>query len=174
VGPRAGLDTEDRGKILFPCRGLNPDRPVVQPVVSFLYDFPKIDIGYLCEISDYYGGEYEVYSLLGCSAVLKLIDVSEVRTASIIRAMMMEAVRTFETSVNFDVTTRRYIPKYSKLNSLYFLCRLLCIFLSLLLLLQQLKCQYDGVDVSSLVITSCGLVGRYQRFVGTYCLHFQP
>jgi hypothetical protein len=33
VGPRAGLDTEDRGKILCPCRGSNPGRPVVQPVV---------------------------------------------------------------------------------------------------------------------------------------------
>jgi hypothetical protein len=33
VGPRAGLDTEARGKILFPRRGSNPDRPVVQPVV---------------------------------------------------------------------------------------------------------------------------------------------
>jgi hypothetical protein len=33
VGPRAGLDTEDRGKILCLCRGLNPDRPVVQSVV---------------------------------------------------------------------------------------------------------------------------------------------
>jgi hypothetical protein len=31
VGPRAGLDTEARGKIL--CRGSNPDRPVVQPVI---------------------------------------------------------------------------------------------------------------------------------------------
>jgi hypothetical protein len=33
MGPRAGLDTEARGKILCPCRGSNPDRPVVQPVV---------------------------------------------------------------------------------------------------------------------------------------------
>jgi hypothetical protein len=33
VGPRAGLDTEARGKILCPCRGSNPDLPVVQPVV---------------------------------------------------------------------------------------------------------------------------------------------
>jgi hypothetical protein len=33
VGPRAGLDTEARGKILCPCQGSNPDRPVVQPVV---------------------------------------------------------------------------------------------------------------------------------------------
>jgi hypothetical protein len=30
-------------------------------------------------------------------------------------ALMMEAVRTYETSVNFNVTTRRYIPEYSKL-----------------------------------------------------------
>jgi hypothetical protein len=29
---------------------------------------------------------------------------------------MMEAVRTCETSVNFNVTTRRYIPEDSKLN----------------------------------------------------------
>jgi hypothetical protein len=33
VGPRAGLDKECRGKILCLCRGSNPDRPVVQPVV---------------------------------------------------------------------------------------------------------------------------------------------
>jgi hypothetical protein len=33
VGPRAGLDTEVKGKILCPCRGSNPGRPVVQPVV---------------------------------------------------------------------------------------------------------------------------------------------
>jgi hypothetical protein len=33
VGPRAGLDTEDRRKILCPRRGSNPDHPVVQPVV---------------------------------------------------------------------------------------------------------------------------------------------
>jgi hypothetical protein len=32
-GPRAGLDTEIRGKILCPRRGSYPDRPVVQPVV---------------------------------------------------------------------------------------------------------------------------------------------
>jgi hypothetical protein len=33
VGPRAGLDTEARGKILCLCRESNPDRPVVQSVV---------------------------------------------------------------------------------------------------------------------------------------------
>jgi hypothetical protein len=32
VGLRAGLDTEDRGKIFCPCRGSNPDRLVVQSV----------------------------------------------------------------------------------------------------------------------------------------------
>jgi hypothetical protein len=39
VGPRAGLDTEARGKILFPCRGSNPDRPVIQPVVRHYTDW---------------------------------------------------------------------------------------------------------------------------------------
>jgi hypothetical protein len=48
---------------------------------------------------------------------LKLTDVSEVRTASIIIALMMEAVRTSETSVNIIVTTRRYIPEDSKLHA---------------------------------------------------------
>jgi hypothetical protein len=50
---------------------------------------------------------------------LKLTDVSEVRTAYIIRALIagrMEAVRTTVTSVNFNVTTRRYSPEDSKLD----------------------------------------------------------
>jgi hypothetical protein len=34
----------------------------------------------------------------------------KMRTASIIRVMMMESVRTSETSVNFNLTTRLYIP----------------------------------------------------------------
>jgi hypothetical protein len=45
---------------------------------------------------------------------LEWADVSEMRTASIIRAMnalMIEAVLTSETSVNFNVTTRHYIPE---------------------------------------------------------------
>jgi hypothetical protein len=45
-------------------------------------------------------------------------DVSEVRTASII-ALMMEAVRTSETSVNTYLTTRQYIPEDSKLQFLF-------------------------------------------------------
>jgi hypothetical protein len=39
-----------------------------------------------------------------------LTDVSEVRTASIIRTMM-EALRTSETSVSIYFTTRQYIPE---------------------------------------------------------------
>jgi hypothetical protein len=39
VGPRAGLDTEARGKILCPSRESNPDRPVVQPVVRHYTDW---------------------------------------------------------------------------------------------------------------------------------------
>jgi hypothetical protein len=42
--------------------------------------------------------------------MLKMTDVSELRTASIIR-VIMEEVRTSETSVHFNVTTRRYIPE---------------------------------------------------------------
>jgi hypothetical protein len=48
--------------------------------------------------------------------MLKFTDVSEVRTSSTIIALMMEAVRTSETSVNFNVTTRRYILQDSKLH----------------------------------------------------------
>jgi hypothetical protein len=44
---------------------------------------------------------------------LKLTDVSEVRAASIM-AQIMEAIRTSETSVNFNVTTRRCVPEDSK------------------------------------------------------------
>jgi hypothetical protein len=49
----------------------------------------------------------------------KLIDVSEVSTASIIRliTLMMEAVHTSETSVNIYLTTRQYISEDSKLHT---------------------------------------------------------
>jgi hypothetical protein len=56
-------------------------------------------------------------------------DVSEVRTASIISAMveavialMMEAVRTCETSVHTAETTRHYIPADSKLQNCWLIC----------------------------------------------------
>jgi hypothetical protein len=45
-------------------------------------------------------------------------EISEVHTASI-TALMMEAVRTSETSVHFNVTTRRDNPEDSKLNIHY-------------------------------------------------------
>jgi hypothetical protein len=38
VGLRVGLDTEARGKVFCPCRGSNPDRPVVQSVVRHYTD----------------------------------------------------------------------------------------------------------------------------------------
>jgi hypothetical protein len=52
-----------------------------------------------------------------------LIDVSEVRTASIIRAiaLLMEEVRTSETSVNIYLTTHQYIIEDSKLHKDSFL-----------------------------------------------------
>jgi hypothetical protein len=48
--------------------------------------------------------------------MLKFTDVSQVHTASVF-ALMMEAVRTSETSVNFNMTTRRFIPEDSKLHT---------------------------------------------------------
>jgi hypothetical protein len=48
---------------------------------------------------------------------LKWIEVSEVRTASII-ALMMGAVCTCETLVHFNVTAWRYIPEDSKLHNI--------------------------------------------------------
>jgi hypothetical protein len=44
VGFRAGLDTEVRGKILFPCRGSNPDRPVVLSVVRHYTDCVRFQV----------------------------------------------------------------------------------------------------------------------------------
>jgi hypothetical protein len=38
VGLRAGLDTEVTGKFLCPCRGPNPDSPVVQSMVRHYTD----------------------------------------------------------------------------------------------------------------------------------------
>jgi hypothetical protein len=55
VGPRAGLDIEARGKILCPCRGSNPDRPVVRS--SSLPELTRLP---LCECNT------EICSLLGC------------------------------------------------------------------------------------------------------------
>jgi hypothetical protein len=46
------------------------------------------------------------------------VDVSEVLTASIIRAMMMKVVCTSETSVYFNETTRPYITESCHLHKL--------------------------------------------------------
>jgi hypothetical protein len=50
-----------------------------------------------------------------CVVTLKLTDVSEVHTTSIIRAMM-ETVCNSEMSANFNVTIRHYIPEGSNLH----------------------------------------------------------
>jgi hypothetical protein len=49
---------------------------------------------------------------------------------SLITALMMEAVRTSETSVNIYLTTRRYIPEDSKLQTETFTCDGLVIVIS--------------------------------------------
>jgi hypothetical protein len=43
-------------------------------------------------------------------------DVSEVRAASIIIALTLEAARTSETSVNIQLRTWQYIPEDSELH----------------------------------------------------------
>jgi hypothetical protein len=80
LGPRAGLDTEARGKILFLRRGVNSGLPVFsQTLYSLSYPDPKIQVKRLTsmrkhnnntsiifqksyetlkEVSDSHGGEY--------------------------------------------------------------------------------------------------------------------
>jgi hypothetical protein len=45
------------------------------------------------------------------------IDVSEMRVVSIISAMMMEAERTSETSIDIQLRTRQYIPEDCELHT---------------------------------------------------------
>jgi hypothetical protein len=42
VGPRAGLDTEVRGKILYPLPGIELDLPVVQPVARHYTELTRL------------------------------------------------------------------------------------------------------------------------------------
>jgi hypothetical protein len=56
VGPRAGLDTEDRGKVLCPCRGSNPGRPArSQTLYCLSYPAPTTSyyINILCSGTEY-------------------------------------------------------------------------------------------------------------------------
>jgi hypothetical protein len=72
-----------------------------------------------CEISGSHGGDYEdVFWVVAPCSLVEFTDVSEVLAASIIRAIMMEAVSTSQTSVNFYQTTRRNNPEDSHLRSL--------------------------------------------------------
>jgi hypothetical protein len=57
----------------------------------------------VCEISGSHGGEYDVWGLLGCFRGAYCLP-------------HLEAVRTSETSVNFNVMTRRYIQEDSELR----------------------------------------------------------
>jgi hypothetical protein len=88
-------------------------------------DFTSVMPEVLFEISGSQGIEYEDERLLGCCADVvssKMTEVSEVLAASIIRAVMtliMEAVSTSETSVNFHETTRCSISEDDHLYVLF-------------------------------------------------------
>jgi hypothetical protein len=74
----------------------------------------------LCEISSSHGGEYEAQNLLGCTAVFliecRLTFQRYVLSPSPLIALMMEAARTSETSVDIQLRTRQYIPEDSELG----------------------------------------------------------
>jgi hypothetical protein len=70
VGPRAGLDTETRGKIRCPCRGSNLDRPVVQPVARHYTDWNYNNNAPLLKQLVHYtqpAGVQPVVSKVGCA-----------------------------------------------------------------------------------------------------------
>jgi hypothetical protein len=89
-------------------------------VTDFVKSSKKLTMQILCEISGSHGGEYEVQSLLRCALKSMSIDVSEVRAASII-ALMMEAARTSETSVDIYFKKRQHISEDSELQCKYYL-----------------------------------------------------
>jgi hypothetical protein len=61
------------------------------------------------EISSSHCGEYEAKNLLGCTAMF-LIECRPMI------AVMMEAARTSETSVDIQLRTRHYFPEDSELH----------------------------------------------------------
>jgi hypothetical protein len=68
----------------------------------------KIQIKSITEISGSHGGDYEGYTALWDLTSCSLVVVISID-------LMIEAVRTSETSVSLNVTTRRYVPEDSKL-----------------------------------------------------------
>jgi hypothetical protein len=67
------------------------------------------------EICSFHGSDCEAQNLLGCIAVF-LFECRPTFHASI-RALMMEAARTSETSVYIQLRTLQYIPEDSELHS---------------------------------------------------------
>jgi hypothetical protein len=63
-----------------------------------------------CEISGSHGSEYEVQS------VWEILPCSQIDVNRRLIVLMMEAARTYETSVDIDLTTWRYIPEDSELQ----------------------------------------------------------
>jgi hypothetical protein len=81
-GPRAGLDTEVRGKILCPCRGSNPDRPVVQPVVRHYTAWanlaPKTEISsakVIKHILKFFFSHFNIISLILFKAIVMKLHI---------------------------------------------------------------------------------------------------
>jgi hypothetical protein len=74
---------------------------------------------------------------------------------SLLIALMMEATRTSETLINLYQTTRRYNPD-SHLRA------------------HRRENLISYISMLMFWVTLRGLVGRYQRFTETYCLHLQP
>jgi hypothetical protein len=110
MGPRDGLDTDARGKILSPLPGIerrSPGRPVRSETLHWL-SYPAHQ---RCIIITVIVGIKDIQIDRSFSRVVEVLH-----TASTI-GLMMEAVRISETSVNFNVTTRRYIPEDSKLHT---------------------------------------------------------
>jgi hypothetical protein len=91
VGPRPGLDTETRGKILCRCRGSNPDRPVVQPVVRHYTDWATPAL--FCNISNrilgYLGKYYKPKHALCILITLQRKSITQERLRKIVKLQLV-------------------------------------------------------------------------------------
>jgi hypothetical protein len=106
VGTRAGLDTEDRRKILCLCRVLNLDHPVVQPVARHCTDWATR----LTNILIIYPKKKLIKEFLwDFKFSRRRVWCSELSSGL---SLMMEAVRTSETSVD-NHFRRQYNPEDS-------------------------------------------------------------